>query len=308
MKKTGLATLAALLLCAVLASGCSTPEPDEVLYIVGVSQANLIESWQLDLNEEIKQAAGAYKNVKVMYADAGGSEEKQSADIEDMLAWEVDAIIVTLCSTEAVAPMLQKAYESGIEIIEIGDAPDAQYYSARIYTDNRKIGVMAGECAAGLLGGKGIVLEMQGDVYTKAARERKEGFLEALESYPEIIKRYVVIGGWTRDGAATALKASTLLERELVPQLIFAHNDEMAIGASKVAEEMSLDIMIIGVDALSGENKGLTALKDGWLDATISNGPGGREAVEYVVRLLGGETIPREIELEPKLYTAEDVR
>ena len=306
-KKASLVSMCLMILFLALFSACGQKEDDEqITYLVGVSQANLIDPRQIALKEEIESQAGQYPDIKVLYTDAGSSNEKQATDIEDMLIQQVDIIIIFPNDVDDISDVLQKAYDSGVEIILLGYPPDTACYSARIYTDNYKIGKMAGEYACELLQGRGTVLEIQGDPDDPMSAERKRGFLDAIDPYPDIVKEYVCVGYWSRDNAEYVLDDSGLLDRELETDLVFAHNDEMAIGADKLIESKGKDIFIIGIDGLGGSNRGIEAVKTGKIDATIVYPTGGKEAVTYAVKLLGGEEIPTEIELAASIVTAEN--
>lgn len=301
-----------LILCAVVLgfvfvlAGCKEKaEQDSITYLIGVSQANLIDPWQITLKQDIESKALEYPNIKVLYSDAGGSNEKQKTDIEDMLVQQVDLIIIFPNDVDYISETLAKAYEDGTHVILLGYPTKTNHYTARIFTDNYKIGRMAGEYAVELLLGQGIVLEFQGDPMNQISVDRKKGFLDAIDESRRIVKEYVAVGYWSRDYAMEVLQSSELLDRTPKINLIFAHNDDMAIGASKLVESMNKDIFVIGVDGMQGNNQGIEAVKSGLIDATITYPTGGSEAMEYAVKLLLGEQIPKEIELDAKLITCE---
>lgn len=287
-------------------SGCGKQtEQDNITYLIGVSQSNLIDPWQITLKHDIESKAVEYSNVKVLYSDAGGSNEKQKTDIENMLVQQVDLIVIFPNDVDYISQTLKKAYEDGTHVMLLGYPTKTNHYTARIFTDNYKVGKIAGEYAAELLKEKGIVLEFQGDPTCQMSIDRKRGFLDAIDRYPDIVKEYVVVGYWSRDYATEVLESSELLNREPKINLVFAHNDEMAIGASKLIESKYKDVYIVGIDGMQGNNRGINAVKQGRIDATITYPTGGTEAMEYAIRLLGGEEIPKEIELKVQLITSE---
>lgn len=301
-----------LIICVVVLgfifvlAGCNEKaEQDSITYLIGVSQANLIDPWQIALKQEIESKALDYTNIKVLYSDAGGSNEKQKTDIEDMLVQQVDLIIIFPNDVDYISDTLAKAYEDGTHVILLGYPTKTDSYTARIFTDNYKIGKMAGEYAAELLSKQGIVLEFQGDPMNQISVDRKKGFLDGIEQYQGVVKEYVTVGYWSRDYALEVLESSELLKRTPEIDLVFAHNDDMAIGASKLIKILKRDIFVIGIDGMQGSNQGIEAVNNGLIDATITYPTGGSEAMEYAVRLLQGEQIPKEIELDAKLITCE---
>jgi len=309
----GVKKLSGLLLCVILLSLLFVPacgqnvEDEQITFLVGVSQANLIDPWQIALKDDIELQAAQYEDIKVIYADAGSSNEKQESDISDMVVQQVDLIIIFPNDVDYISGVLQEIHTSGTDIILLGYPPDAQCYSTRIYTDNEKIGNMAGDYARQLLGESGVVLELQGDPDNPMSIARKQGFLDAIAPYKRIVKEYVAVGYWSRDNAEYVLGNSGLLDRELGVDLVFAHNDEMAIGANKLIESKGMDVFVIGVDGLHGNNRGIEAVREGKIDGTITYPTGGKEAIAYAVKLLNGDEVPCEIELQAQLITVENV-
>lgn len=298
------AALAALLL-AVLYWPAALKSGDDGILLLGVSQPNTLEPWQAALKADIASEAEKYEHIKCIYADAGDSAEKQSQDIGDMIQWEVDAIIVFLCNGERLTPKLKEAMDHGIKVIVIGYMPpQSSAYSLRIFVNNYKVGYLAGTFAARLLQGEGVILEMQGNPEARDLESRKRGFLDALAAYPGIVKEYVVVGYGTEVAAAEALENSEILEGRPRIDLLFAHNDEMAVGARSVLEHWGYHIPTIGVDALE---KGREALQKGELTATVHYQTLGREAVDYAIRLTDGEELDKCVEYDPVLCTKEEL-
>lgn len=301
-----------LIICIIITAfvivfvGCKEQaEQDSITFLIGVSQANLIDPWQISLKQDIETKALEYPDIKVLYSDAGGSNEKQKTDIEDMLVQQVDLIIIFPNDVDYISDTLKQAYEDGTHVILLGYPTKTNHYTARIFTDNYKVGKIAGEYAAELLANQGIVLEFQGDPMNKMSIDRKKGFLDAIEDYSGIVKEYVVVGYWSRDYAMEVLDSSELLDREPEIELVFSHNDDMAIGAGRLIERRHQEIFIIGIDGMQGNNRGIEAVKSGLIDATITYPTGGSEAMEYASMLLLGEEIPKEIELDVQLITSE---
>ena len=121
----------------------SSKSLDEVKYVIGVSQANLSESWSIAMNEEIKKEATKYKDIKVIYRDAGKSTGKQEKDINELLNDGVDLLIVSFNDSQKLTPSVSKAYKS-VPVIVLDRAVEGYDYTLFIGPDNQSIGIQAG--------------------------------------------------------------------------------------------------------------------------------------------------------------------
>ena len=290
-------------------SGCSGKRNnDGIKYLIGVSQANLSEPFQVVMNDEIKAEASKYPSVKVISYDSAGDNQKQVIDINNLQKQRVDLLIISPNDSKFITDSVAQVYKSGISVIVMGYPIENDNYSMRIYTDNKKLGKYAGEYVKELLGEKGgVVLEIQGDPDSRVSKERKEGFFDVVKNIENIKNEYVIVGYWLRDKAKERLKESAVFEKERKVDVVFAHNDSMAIGARIVAQDMKLQVNIVGIEGLPGKNGGLEAVKKGVLDATFLYPTGGKEAITYALKILDGEKVPKQLELLTKRITKENV-
>ena len=292
-----------LLLCSclcLLTCGCAPEEKD--LYLLGVCQANVSDMEQVALKEDIMESCKKHENLKDIYADAGDDAEKQQRNIDDMIQCQVDVIVVTKCEDGDITPALARAKEAEIPVIMIGYPPeDEELYSARIYTDDYKVGYLAGECAAELLDEKGVILEVQGEPYTLRTQNTKDGFLDAIASCPEMVKEHVITGYWTSENASEALRESGILPNLSEVDLIFAHNKDMAIGAKNVLNRNGVRPFVIGAGAFLEDEEDHDRLS-----SVIAYPTGGAAAVETALQLFSGEEVPKMIELEPAVIMEAD--
>lgn len=159
--------------------------------------------------------------------------------------------------------------------------------ATHIASDNVAGGVMAGEYIVELLGGSGTVVELEGIPGTSAARDRGKGFNQALEG-----SGIKVVARQTADFDRT--KGLNVMENILQAQsdidAVFAHNDEMALGAQKAVASSGRDIIIVGFDAV---DDAVNAVKAGEMAATVAQQPAeiGAMGVEAVAKVLAGEML-----------------
>lgn len=274
-----------------------TLEKDEgIRYLIGVSQSNLLDPWQVVMNEEIKTEASKYPEVKVIFCDAAQDDRKQKTDLDNLVRQRVDLLIVLPNNPEFITETVSRIYQNGTPVIMMEYPVVNNYYTMLIFSDNRVTGRKAGELAADLFGKKGgSVLEIQGDPESLKVIERKAGFREALARYPAIKINYVVVGYWSMD--QTEIRVGEIYHKKPKVDLVFAHNDLMAVGAWKVARRERIRAKFIGIEGLPTRHGGIEAVKEGILEATFLYPTGGREAVRYSLKILKGEKVPKRLEL-----------
>lgn len=276
-----------------------------VEFVVGMSQANLTEPWRISMNEEIVNEAKKYNNLKVIYRDAGGDADRQKKDIEELLNHGIDMLIVSIDDSRKLTPLVSKAYKT-IPVIVLDRAIEGFDYTLYIGPDNESIGRQAGELVSELIGEKqGKVIEVQGMLNSPPVVERSKGFKDILKTHKNIEISRTVIGEWQRD--ETEDKVTEILMEEKDIDVIFAHNDYMALGAYRAAYKLGLkNIKVIGVDGLPGLNGGLDLIGKGILQGTFTCKTGGREAIKYAMEILNkNNDIPNRIILKSDKITKE---
>lgn len=284
-----------------------TKKSEGVEFVIGMSQANLTEPWRISMNEEIVNEAKKYPNLKVIYKDAGGDTDRQKKDIEELLDYDIDLLIVSFDDSKKLTPVISKANKS-IPVIVLDRAIEGFDYTLYIGPDNESIGRQAGELVAQLIGKKhGKVIEVQGMLNSPLVAERSKGFKDILKDHKNIEISRTVIGEWQRD--ETEDKVAEVLKDEKDIDVIFAHNDYMALGAYRAAYKLGLNnIKVIGVDGLPGPNGGLDLIDKGILQGTFTCQTGGKEAIKYAMEILNKENdIPKRIILKSDKITKENL-
>lgn len=267
-------------------------------FIIGMSQANLYEPWRIYMNKEIQEEAKKHSNIKIIFKDAGGDVEKQKKDIEDLINFGADLLIVSINDSKELTSTVRKAYKS-IPVILLDRAVDGYDYSLYIGADTKSIGVQAGELIGELSGNDKVnVIEVQGILDSSTDKEITSGFKEAISKYKNISIDRTIVGNWKKN--ETQDKLEEILKEDKSVNIIFAHSDYMALGAYyATVSTNSKDIKIIGVDGLEGPQGGIELVKNGILQGTFSCRTGGKESIEYALKILNKEDdIPKKIILE----------
>ena len=282
-------------------------DEDQVKYLIGVSQANLSEPWRVIMNKEIEEEAARYKDIRIIFTDAAHSNQKQIKDVKKLIQLGIDLLIISPNDSSALTPVVTEAYKT-IPVIVLDRAVEGYDYTLFIGPDNKLIGKQAGEFVGDLLGKDGgNVIEVQGLRGSPPVGDRSEGFREVIDRYENIKIVDTIVADWLRDKAEDRLKAVIEMYPEV--DVLFAHNDHMALGTYRAAADFGFtDINIIGVDGLTGENGGLELVRKGILTGTFTCPTGGKEAVQYALDILSHQTgIPKKIILRSKRITKENV-
>lgn len=299
-----------ILLCVAALTGCMAAgkaRDTSIEYVIGVSLANLSEQWRLVLKNELETEAAKYDSVSLVILDAAGDSEKQAADVERLMGYGVDLLIISPGDVEALTPVISEVYEQ-IPVIVLDRVVEGYNYSLFIGPDNRLIGRQAGENVLWLWDEKNIdagsVLEMKNDSF--ASQSRSKEFLRTV-SAAGIHTKSINLEEATRDCAEDVLIDNPELLNGV--SVIFAHNDYMAYGAHLALERLEIEgIHIVGLDGFAGENGGLQMVEEGIIDATVTCPTGGSEAIRYAIDIINKQSgIPKQIILRSDQICADNV-
>ena len=287
--KNSFAIIMTVLVAVTLAlTGCHRQKT----FKIGVSQCST-DDWRRKLNEEIEREAMFHENASIEIRSAGDSNAKQIADIDYFVNKGFDIIIVSPNEAEALTPAIKKVYESGTPVIIFDRNINGKSYTARIGVDDENLGRSAARYARNLAGASANVLEIYGRPGSTPADGRHKGFVEEFTATGGNVLA-TAAGNWNQDEAEVL--ADSLLRLYPKVDLIYAHNDRMAIGASEVARRLGRDsIKIIGIDA--APEIGIKAVADGTIDATFLYPTEGHRIIRTALAILEGKPYKREVVL-----------
>jgi ribose transport system substrate-binding protein len=288
------------ILCCFLSCGKKADDRSSRKFIIGLSQCNTSEPWREAVNKQMMAEALKHDNIELVISDAQQDNAKQVADMENFIAKEVDLIIISPNEAQPLTAIVEKAYKAGIPVIVHDRKVLTDQYTTFIGANNFNIGVAAGKYAAKLLGGKGRVVEIWGLKGSTPAQERHDGFVKGLDGNPDIKIIYEQDGAWLRSNAKDIMENA--LQRFDKIDLVYGHNDPMAIGAWLAAKNVSREkeIYFLGIDALEGAEGGIEAVRNGQLNATFLYPTGGNVAILTALDILNGKPVEKSIELETK--------
>lgn len=277
-------------------------------YVIGVSQCSE-DVWREKLNQELRVAALYYNNMDLDIASANDDVRLQTDQINRFVDKGVDLLIVAPGQV-SISPAIDRAYEKGIPVIIFDRRTRSNKYTAYIGADNREIGASMGEYLGGALPKGGRVVELCGLSSSSPAIERAEGFDSVVAVRPSIDIVAKFHADWTEQGGFRAMDS---LLRSPHPDFdcLFAHNDRMAMGARRAAQEHGLDLQRIrfcGIDAMPQKGGGLELVKDGTLFASYIYPTRGDEVMRLAMNILEGKSYQRENRLSSALVTRDNAR
>jgi ribose transport system substrate-binding protein len=301
MNRSTRSILATALVASLLAPSATVAQDEAELtdgsgFKVGFSQANNGDVWRINQTNNVEQYCREYMpNIEVIVTDGQGDGAKQDADVDDLLAQEIDVLLLTPLTADALTPAAQRALDAGVPVITLDRAvtiPVTQHIGA----DNKLIGSTAAQFVAeDLLGGNGgAVLEIQGVLGASATTDRHDDFVAWLEANaPEVEVVDSQTGEYRRENALVVM--NDYLQRFPPGEIdvIYTHNDEMALGARQALEQAGRadEMAVVGID---GQNEAIEAIAEGRLAATFTYDNAGKEACQTAQQLLSG------LEVEPE--------
>jgi ribose transport system substrate-binding protein len=298
-RTTTLLGLGALLVFSL--AGCGRQSGTR--HLIGFSQCNLGEPWRVAMNAEVAARAKDFPDLEIVYADAQQDNARQVADVENFLRQGVELLMISPNEATPLTPVVEKVFKAGIPVIVIDRGIEGESFTVFIGADNYEIGKQAGEHIVSLLAGNGKIVEIRGLPGSPPAIDRGRGMRDVVSKHPGIQIVHDPVANWLREEAMTQMEMA--LSANPVIDLVYAHNDPMAIGAYLAAKAKGREksMRFIGIDALPGLDGGRQAVADGKLDATFVYPTGGRQAVELAAKILKGEKVPHRVVLSTEKIT-----
>ncbi len=264
--------------------------------VVGLSLSTLNNPYFVTLRDGA-QVAAQKAGIQLVVLDAQDKVDKQVADIEDLIQRKVKVILINPTDAAAVVPAIQEANAANIPVITVDRAASGGKVAFHIASDNVAGGRLAGEFVCKMLSGKGKVVELQGTPGTSAARDRGQGFNDYLKSSCTGV---TVVARQTAnfDRAQGLSVMENILQAQPAVDAVFAHNDEMALGALQAIKASKRPIKIVGFDATDDAVKAVNACE---MMATVAQQPSemGRLSVEKAAAIIKGAAIPAQTQFIP---------
>ncbi len=303
LKRTWILGAALALAASPLAIGAaSAAEPMKI----GLAVANL----QADFFNQIKQSVeknASGMGATVITVDAKGDGATQVSQIQDLINQKVQALIYIPAGAAAAAVPVKAAKAAGIPVVAVDRNPADAPGDTFIATNSVAAAKQLGDYACKVSGGNGVLAIIQGQIGTTPEQDRDKGFKQAMTSCPgikEVAREASKM--WMKDEGFNI--AQNMLQRDPSISIFFGRADALALGAAQAVKAAGVDhkVYVFGFD---GDLAGLKAVKDGTLDATMTQRTQfmGKLALQSAIDLIGGKTLPAEQLQDAALTTKENV-
>ena len=263
---------------------------------VGFAQTGAESAWRTANTESLKSEAEK-RGITLKFSDGQGKQENQIRAVRSFIAQRVDAILIAPIVETGWEPVLREAKRAKIPVILMDrtvKVSDDSLFVAFVGSDFAEEGRMAADWLAKHTNGKGRILELQGTPGSAPANERRRAFAEAIEKYPELKIIDSQSGDFRRSGGKEVMEAF-LKKHGRNFEIVYAHNDDMALGAVQAIEEAGLkpgtDVTIVSIDAIK---EAIQAVIDGKINCTVECNPlFGPKVYDLVAKIVAGEKVPR---------------
>ena len=280
---------------------------------IGVSMAQFDDNFLTVLRNGMTDYAKSQKDVTLQVEDAKKDVAKQLSEIQNFIANKVDAIIVNAVDTSATAAMTKLAADAGVPLVYVNREPadvDALGPKAAFVASNEAdSGTLETQQICKLLGGKGDILVMEGQLSNQAAVQRTKDIHEVIAT--DACKGIKIVAEQTAEWDRT--KAQNLMTNWLSKGLKFdavvANNDEMAIGAIQAVKASGGDTKKLIIGGVDATQDALASMKAGDLKVTVFQDAAGQGqgAVDTALKLIKGEKVEKKVYIPFQLVTPENM-
>ncbi|GEN24523.1 sugar ABC transporter substrate-binding protein [Halomonas cupida] len=313
MKTLKLMLGAALACTAGLAMAQQLPPLEQKdSYRVGFAQMESNNPWRIAETQSFRDVAEQC-NWNLTVTDAAGSAAKQVADVDSMIAQGMDAIFLPPREERALIPAVMKARAAGIPVFLVDRQVDpavaraGEHYVAFLGSDFVEQGQTAAQWLVDNFDGEEArIIELEGTTGSSPANDRKQGFDEVIAEQDNMTIIASQSGDFSRDTGRQVME--TLLQAHPNVNVVYAHNDEMAIGAIQALEVSGRtpgeDVLVVSID---GTRDALRAIINGKMGVSVESSPFfGPVACDVLNRYAAGGTIEPWVRVEDRVFTADN--
>ena len=274
---------------------------------VGFAQTGAESAWRTANTNSMKSEAEK-RGINLKFSDAQGKQENQIRAVRSFITQGVDIIVVAPIVETGWEPVLREAKRAKIPVIVTDrtvQVSDDSLFACFIGSDFYEEGRMAADWLAKATKGQGKIVELQGTPGSAPANERRKAFADALAKHPGLKIIDSQSGDFRRSGGKEVMEA-LLKKHGKAINIVYAHNDDMALGAIQAIEAAGLkpgtDITVISIDAIK---EAIQAVIDGKLACTVECNPlFGPKVYDTAAKILAHESVPKKSFNKDELFDA----
>lgn len=277
----------------------------EKKYTIGFSQC-CDDPWRDVMNNEMARELAFHPEVKLLTQVSFNNSEKQVEQIRELVKQKVDLLIVSPNESKPLTAAIEEVYKAGIPVILIDRKTESDLYTAYIGADNYEIGKTAGKYIANQFKGQGNIIEIKLQMTISPAVERNKGFRDAVAITPNL---KIVDSLETAKGLEDITKHfPNILHKHSEANILYGHTDLISETAYKIAQEQgrAKDIFFVGIDGIPGTGRGIQAVEDGVLNASLLYPTGGAEAIRLALSILHKLPFERQNDLQTIVINSDN--
>lgn len=276
---------------------------------VGFAQTGAESAWRTANTNSMRNEAGK-RGIELKFADGQSKQENQIRAVRSFIAQGVDAIVIAPIVETGWDPVLREAKRANIPVVVMDRSiatSDESLYAAFVGSDFYEEGRMAADWLANNANGRTNIVELQGEPGSAAANERRKAFAEAIAKHPEFKIIDSQTGNFRRAEGKTVMEAMLKTHGNAI-EIVYAHNDDMALGAVQAIEEAGKqpgkDIMIVSIDAIK---EAVQAVAEGKINCTVECNPlFGPKIYDTIEAILAGKPVEKKSYNKDELFDSSN--
>lgn len=281
--------------------------------VVGFSQSEKeANPFRIAETQSIKDEAKKVGVKKLLTTNAQSQASKQISDIQDMLAQGAQVLIIAPLNAEGLEPAFKAAADQNVPVFLIDrevTAKPCENYIAFMGSNFIRQGQQSADLLAKATNEKANVAILEGAPGASVAADRQKGFVDRLKSnYPNMKVVASQTANFVRTEGQQVMEQ--LLQANPDINAVYAHNDEMALGAIQAIKDAGKqpgkDIKVVSIDGTKGA---VQALANGEMNGVVESNPRfGPLAFQTIEKFLGGNPIPQKIIIKDRVYTPQNAQ
>lgn len=276
---------------------------------LGMVNFSLCCPYFIGMSKAVESEAAFYPNIKLFITDADGDAAKLTSDVEDILARNVDGIIVSGAWLEAAPAALDSIKRAGIPVVMVDRLLKGGDYTSWVGPDNFTIGVQDGQYIVDRLNGEGLLVVLRGGPADNSiGLNRTNGMLSVVEKSSIKVEKAPNFGGWSSDGGFKLMEG--MLARFSKINAVFCENDSMCLGAQKSIGDAgrSKEMFLVAVDGEKAALVNIMQANSNYAATGLNNSDQiGRAAFHRMMAILAGAQAPQKTVLPSPLITKDNV-
>ncbi len=277
----------------------------EKKYKIGFAQC-CNDPWRDVMNSEMARELAFHPEMTLEMLISGNNSDKQIEQIRELVKKKVDLLIVSPNESKPLTPIIEEVYKAGIPVILIDRKTESELYTAFIGANNYEIGQTAAKYIANQIKGPSNIIELKLQMTISPAIERNKGFRDAVNASQKL----KIVDSIEAQNGLDSIKNDlpTVLRKHPEANVIFGHTDLLAETAYQIVREQgkAKELFFVGIDGIPGTGRGIQAVEEGVLNASLLYPTGGAEAIRLALSILNKESFNKKNTLQTIVINSDN--